>query len=96
MEFATRESTAHAGLKQCSLNVLMADASNRWTSTLGTERVLVVHNLGDQSTTIRGLQVAGTTMEQLWADKGVVKPRLSAEGWEVTLPAGASAVWRAE
>ncbi|MFL5348311.1 MAG: alpha-amylase family glycosyl hydrolase [Hyalangium sp.] len=62
--------------------------------TLGDERVLVVHNLTDSSVTAGPFAVAGTTPEVLFADSNVGTLSSTASGWQVTLPARATGIWR--
>jgi glycosidase len=59
----------------------------------GGERLLVVHNLGGTAATTE-LAVPATAGDALWADPGAGVERVDGGGWRVSLPAGASGVWR--
>lgn len=62
--------------------------------TLGDERVLVVHNLTDSSVTAGPFTVEGATPEVLFTDTGVGTLSATANGWQVSLPARATGIWR--
>jgi glycosidase len=62
--------------------------------TWGTERVLVVHNLGDATETAGPFALEDEPAEVLFADPSVGSPVGSDGGWRVTLPARATGIWR--
>lgn len=59
----------------------------------GGETVLVVHNLGAAAATAGPFAAGGTSADPLFVDTGASASR-SGGSWTVTLPAGASGVWR--
>lgn len=61
--------------------------------TLGSERVLVVHNLSDSQVTAGPYAVEGTP-EVLYADPFVSPLSGGSSGWRTTLPGRASGLWR--
>ncbi|HEY0557210.1 MAG TPA: alpha-amylase family glycosyl hydrolase [Thermoanaerobaculia bacterium] len=58
----------------------------------GKERVLVVHNLGAGEVAAGPYAIGGRRLDLLFGP--TAKPVKGAEGWTVTVPAGASGVWR--
>jgi hypothetical protein len=56
------------------------------------ERVLVVHNLGASEVAAGPYAISGKKLDLLFGP--TAKPVKGAEGWTVTVPAGASGVWR--
>jgi alpha-amylase len=58
----------------------------------GKEKVLVVHNLSGGEVTAGPFAIAGKKLDLLFGS--TPKPTKGADGWTVTLPAGASGVWR--
>lgn len=87
---------ASAALKKGDLNLLTP--GDRSTPVLafvrqsGKERVLVVHNLSAGEVQAGPFTIPGKRMDLLFGPN--VKPVRGADGWTVTLPAGASGVWR--
>lgn len=57
------------------------------------ERVLVVHNLGGGEATAGPYAIEAGDLDPLFLD-GRAGARRTAEGWTVTLPAGATGMWR--
>ncbi len=62
--------------------------------TLGEERVLVVHNLTDGNVPAGPFPVEGSTVEALFADPNVAPLMATAGGWQTSLPARATGIWR--
>ncbi|MFY0581693.1 alpha-amylase family glycosyl hydrolase [Cystobacter fuscus] len=62
--------------------------------TLGAERVLVVHNLGDTAQTTGPLELEAELLEPLFTDASVGSPAKSGTAWSVTLPGRATGIWR--
>jgi alpha-amylase len=62
--------------------------------TLEDERVLVVHNLSDASTTAGPFDLAGETAEPLFTDSGVGNLSRNSGAWRVTLPPRSTGIWR--
>jgi glycosidase len=62
--------------------------------TLGEERVLVVHNLGDGSATAGPFELQGESAEVLFADASVGSLVRSGGSWSVTLPGHTTGIWR--
>ncbi|OJH42293.1 alpha-amylase family glycosyl hydrolase [Cystobacter ferrugineus] len=62
--------------------------------TLGSERVLVVHNLGDTSETTGPLELEAESLEPLFTDASVGSPGRSGTAWSLTLPGRATGIWR--
>ena len=58
----------------------------------GKEQVLVVHNLGTAEVAAGPYAIAGRRLDLLFGP--TAKPLKGIEGWTVTVPAGASGVWR--
>ena len=58
----------------------------------GKDRVLVVHNLTAGEVQAGPFKIPGKRLDLLLGPTG--KPAKGADGWTVTLPAGASGVWR--
>jgi len=87
---------ASAALKQGDLKLLTpgdhATPVLAYLRQSGKERVLVVHNLAAGEVTAGPYAVPGKRLDLLFGP--TVKPAKGPEGWSVTLPAGASGVWR--
>jgi glycosidase len=62
--------------------------------TLGGERVLVVHNLGDTPETPGPFELEAESLEPLFTDAAVGSPTRSGTGWSLTLPGRATGIWR--
>jgi hypothetical protein len=62
--------------------------------TLGGERVLVVHNLGDTSETTGPLELEAESLEPLFTDASVGSPTRGGTTWSLTLPGRATGIWR--
>lgn len=62
--------------------------------TLDTERVLVVHNLGDSSEQAGPFTLEGESAEALYTDSGVGAPVRGEGTWSVTLPPRTTGLWR--
>jgi glycosidase len=87
---------ASAALKKGDLKLLTPGDRSApvlaFTRQSGKERVLVVHNLGTSEVAAGPYAIAGRKLELLFGP--TAKPVKGAEGWTVTVPAGASGVWR--
>jgi len=87
---------ASAALKKGDFNLLTpGDHSSpvlAFVRQSGKERVLVVHNLSAGEAQAGPFTIPGKRMDLLFGPN--VKPVKGADGWTVTLPAGASGVWR--
>ncbi|HEY4596829.1 MAG TPA: alpha-amylase family glycosyl hydrolase [Thermoanaerobaculia bacterium] len=87
---------ASAALKKGDFNLLTpGDRSSpvlAFVRQSGKERVLVVHNLSAGEAQAGPFTISGKRMDLLFGPN--VKPVKGADGWTVTLPAGASGVWR--
>ncbi len=69
-------------------------SSLAWVRTLGSERVLVVHNLGDTALSTGPLEVEAQVAEPLFTDPGVGSPARDGATWSVTLPGRGTGLWR--
>jgi alpha-amylase len=87
---------ASAALKKGDFNLLTpGDRSSSvlaFTRQSGKERVLVIHNLSAGEAQAGPFTIPGKRMDRLFGPN--VKPVKGADGWTVTLPPGASGVWR--
>ncbi len=85
-----------AALKKGDFNLLTPGDRSApvlaFTRLSGKERVLVVHNLTSGEAQAGPFTIPGKRMDLLFGP--AVKPVKGKDGWTVTLPAGASGVWR--
>ena len=90
---ARKRSTA---LLKGDLEVLGAPAQSlAFLRTSGTERVLVVHNLGSTAVNAGPFDIAASKFDTVYADSGVADPTGGNGRWLVMLPPHSSGVWRA-
>jgi glycosidase len=87
---------ASAALKKGDFNLLTPGDRSApvlaFVRQSGKERVLVVHNLTSGEAQAGPFTIPGKRMDLLFGP--AVKPVKGKDGWTVTLPAGASGVWR--
>ncbi|WP_224244642.1 alpha-amylase family glycosyl hydrolase [Hyalangium gracile] len=87
------EALSRGGLKLFT-STKGVSAALAFVRTLGDERVLVVHNLSDYNVTAGPFSIPGGTPEVLFADTNVGTLSATASGWQTTLPARATGIWR--
>jgi glycosidase len=87
------EALSRGGLKLLS-STQGSQAMLSFVRTLGEERVLVVHNVTDYSVTAGPFDLPGSTSEVLFADSNVSALSKTASGWQASLPARATGIWR--
>lgn len=87
---------ASGALARGDLQMLVSAGSGvAWLRSTAVEKVLVAHNVGDTPLAVGPLEVAGTSIEVLWATTGA---RLTGGtgAWTAELPAHGIGVWRLE
>lgn len=65
-----------------------------FTRDSGADRVLVVHNLGDQPATVGPLSLSTAGFTTIHADSDVPAPTGGPEAWSVAMPPHSSGAWR--
>jgi len=89
---------ASPALTSGSLEVLASSQGGSailaFVRTSPTERVLVVHNLGDGTTGAGPFTIAASGFDRLFGDPGVTNPSGNSSGWTLQMWPRATGIWR--